>query len=456
MREEKRIIQKGDLRLEFSMSPFLALLLKLYHMSKLELSEFLKTELQENIFLEEKIERGEEREDEREDFELEELIQGFGDDFSYLKLYEREEELDPLELVEAPPPSFHERMNYQIEYTFKNKLERKIAYAILENLDEGGYLKKSLKELAENVGVSLEKFEEVRQKFMRLDPVGVGARDISECVRVQLEERGEEKEVIEKVVECVQNLCDEKDMESLKKRLNVEEKEIEKILRLVKGVFLQPALKYSLSASEYVYPEVVVVKREGNFIPIIDETGLPRLRLNRKYVNMLNSESLSSEDKKILRRYLQRAVDIFKALVQRKINLLRVAEFIIEKNKDFFEGKTNRIFPLTQGEAAEKLGIKTSTFHKLISGKYMDTPRGIFEMKFFFPGGIKSKSGRISREEVKEIIKEIIDREDKKHPLSDEMISQILQADGIRIKRRTVQKLREEMGIPSSSKRKEI
>lgn len=453
MREDKRIIQRGDIRLETRITPFVTLLLRLYNMSKIELSEFLKTELQKNIFLEEKIERGEEKKEEREDFELEELIQGLGEDSYYLKIYEREEE-DPFELVEAPPPTFQERISYQIEYVFKNKLDRKIAYSILENLNEDGYLEKPLKEIADSVGVSLEKVEEVRQKFMRLDPVGVGARDIFECVEVQLEERGEGKEVIKKVVECIKNLCIDKDTKILKKNLNMSEEEIEKILRLARSISPRPALKYSSGISEYIYPEIIVVKRGGKFIPLVDETGLPRLRLNKRYLRMLNSESLSSEDKKILRIHFQRAIDIFKAVVERKMNLMRIAEFIIERNKDFFEGKTNKIFPLTQSEAAEEIGIKSSTFHKLISGKYMDTPRGIFEMRFFFPGGIRSKHGRVSREDVKEIIKEIIDKEDKKNPLSDQMIAEILQAEGIKIKRRTVQKLREEMGIPSSSKRK--
>ncbi|MEO0233093.1 MAG: RNA polymerase factor sigma-54 [candidate division WOR-3 bacterium] len=441
---DKKIIPDKILRLELKQTPFLTLLLKIYHMSRLELSEFLKSEIENNLVLEEKFLKGKGEEEEREDFLLDEFIEGFKDEISYIEDYYEYDEPERVDLLPAPPPSLYERIQYQIESIFDKEIDKKIAYIILENLDENGYLSKDPQELAEIAGVGINKFEEVRVKFTRFDPVGIGAKDMMECIRIQLEEKGEEKQKIEKTIEYIKNIF--KEGKSLEKT-----KEIEEIL---KHITFAPALKYLPENISYIYPDIKLLKREGKFIPIIEESNLPKVRLNRRYVEMLKSKEISKSEKEIIKKHFLRALDIFKAIVQRRENLRKISEFIIENNKDFLEGKVNKIFPITQVEAAEKMGIKTSTFHKLISKKYIDTPRGIFELKFFFPGGIKCKGGRISREEIKEIIKKLIENEDKNKPLSDKKIEELLIADGIKIKRRTVQKLREEMGIPNFKDRK--
>jgi len=443
--KDKKILPKNLLKLEIKQTPFLTLLLKIYHMPRLELSEFLKTEIENNLFLEEKFLKGEEKEEERDDFELDEFIEGFKEDFSFLKDYDYEEKDEPIELLPSPPPSLYERIQYQIESVFEKEIDRKIAYTILENLNEDGYIQKSPKELAEIAGVSFEKFEEVRKRFIRFDPLGIGAQDLFESIRVQLEERGEKEEDIENFIEHIK---------SVYKGEKIPEDKIKEMEKKVKMIYFKPALKYLPENISYVYPEIRILKREDKLVAFIEESGLPKIRLNKKYIEILRSKEISREEKEIVRKHLLRAIDIFKAIHQRKENLRKITEFIIEKNKDFLEGKTNKIFPITQVEAAEKMNMKPSTFHKLISGKYMDTPRGIFELKFFFPGGIKCKGGRISKEEIKEIIKKLIENEDKKNPLTDEKITQILNADGIKIKRRTVQKLREEINIPNSRERK--
>lgn len=441
--KDKKILPKNLLKLEIKQTPFLTLLLKIYHMPRLELAEFLKTEIENNLFLEEKFLKGEEKEEERDDFGLEEFIEGFKEDFSFLKDYEEKDE--PIELLPSPPPSLYERIQYQIESVFEKEIDRKIAYTILENLNEDGYIQKTPKELAEIVGVSLEKFEEVRKRFIRFDPVGIGAQDLFESIRVQLEEMGEKEEDIKNFIEYIKNLY---------KGEKIPEDKIKEIEKKLKMIYFKPALKYSPENIPYIYPEIRILKRGDKLVPFIEESGLPKIRLNKRYIEILRSKEISKEEKEIIRKHLLRAIDIFKAIYERKENLRKIAEFIIEKNKDFLEGKTNKIFPITQVEAAEKMNMKPSTFHKLISGKYIDIPRGIFELKFFFPGGIKCKGGRISKEEIKEIIKKLIENEDKKNPLTDEKITEILNADGIKIKRRTVQKLREEINIPNSRERK--
>ncbi len=442
--KDKKIVPDKILRLELKQTPFLTLLLKVYHMSRLELSEFLKSEIENNLVLEEKFLKGEGEKEEREDFLLDEFIEGFRDEVSYIEDYYEYDEPERVDLLPAPPPSLYERLQYQIESIFDKEIDKKIAYTILENLDENGYLSKTPSELAEIAGVGINKFEEVRKKFMRFDPIGIGSKDIIECIKIQLEEKGEDKEKIEKIIEYIKNMWEGKG--TLEKR-----KEIEEVL---KQITFAPALKYLPENISYIYPDIRVLKREGKFVSIIEESNLPKIRLNRKYLEILKSKDISKTEREIIKKHLMRALDIFKAIVQRRENLRKISEFIIENNKDFLEGKVNKIFPITQVEAAEKMGIKVSTFHKLISKKYIDTPRGIFELKFFFPGGIKCKSGRISREEIKEIIKKLIENEDKNRPLSDKMIEDLLSAEGIKIKRRTVQKLREEMGIPNFKERK--
>ncbi|MEO0276424.1 MAG: hypothetical protein ABIM60_06565, partial [candidate division WOR-3 bacterium] len=192
--KDKKIVPDKILRLELKQTPFLTLLLKVYHMSRPELSEFLKSEIENNLVLEEKFLKGEGEKEEREDFLLDEFIEGFRDEVSYIEDYYEYDEPERVDLLPAPPPSLYERLQYQIESIFDKEIDKKIAYTILENLDENGYLSKTPSELAEIAGVGINKFEEVRKKFMRFDPIGIGSKDIIECIKIQLEEKGEDKE----------------------------------------------------------------------------------------------------------------------------------------------------------------------------------------------------------------------------------------------------------------------
>ncbi len=454
MKKEIKII--SNIKLRKFILPKMLEMAKVCSFNLLELREFLYHEIENNILLEKKERKRKETIKEREDFDIREFFQVFSESDYFEREFkgEEEEEGDFEAFIPAKGPSLYERLLYQIEFAFKGE-ERNIAIKLIDYINKEGFIKEEIKEIAKNLNVSESKVEKIRKKIMALDPLGVGARDVRESLLFQLEVRKLENTLAYKIIKNYFNellISKEKLAEKLGKSIE----EVNEALLLIRRLNFKPGLLYSEEGPQYVVPEYVIKFRDNELVFEEVSGFLPEIRLNQNYLKMLEDENVSSNVKKFIEGYAKRAREFLELLNERKRRIEKVINFIIDYQRDFLVNSEGRLKPVFQTEAAKKLGMPISTFHRIITGKYVSTPRGIFELRFFFPRGLRIKKGKVfDREEVKSIIKGLIENENPDFPLSDGEIRKILKFEkGIDITRREVCKLRREMGIESSERRK--
>ncbi|RKZ01793.1 MAG: RNA polymerase sigma-54 factor [Candidatus Hydrothermota bacterium] len=436
---------------------------KLTSMTVLELKQHIVHEIEENVFLDVKsweyaeieIKNIQSKEDESvipEDKALDLLPffppSGYEDD---------EDETEP----EAPPTGFWDRLEIQLFSNFKKgTLEFRIAQKIIDSLDGSGTLSgTSVESIAESLGVQVQKVEQIRRFILyKFDPVGIAAKDLRELYLAQLEHRNLKDTLLYRV------LKDER-LWSRVKRLGLRrvlmeaarsEREVEENLKISTSLYSNPARIYE-SHADYINPEVIFKEVEGNIIVELARGIYPHIYLNQRYLQLLHNPEVSQDVKSFLKKQLVRAQVFLQAMEQRRKNILKVAEFIAHKQKDFLLGKTKYLEPITQKDAAEMLDMTVSTFNRVVNGKYADTPVGVFELKFFFSRGISLSDGskKVTVSEIKSYIREIIENEEPASPLTDSQIAEILRDEyGIDIARRTVAKYRIELGIPRANIRR--
>ncbi|MGB9824489.1 MAG: hypothetical protein ACPLN0_06235 [Candidatus Hydrothermia bacterium] len=348
-------------------------------------------------------------------------------------LYEEEEGGDRKEDFITYVQSPWEKLEAQIEAQFEKKKDKKLAYAILEHLDQFGYLDGDPADIAKDLGVELDEFERIRRIFIQFEPFGCGTRDFKEFFQYQLNEIGI-------------HVSPDEALELIKANE-----------KLGKRVIPYPFYQVEEEHVRYVTPELIIrIDENGELILSFNDKIYPSFRVSREYMNYLEDKSVDSATIKYLEDKYKRVQKFVENLKKRKDYLLKAGELIIEYQGDFLRSKTDKLVPLSQTEASKKLGIPVSTLNRILKSKYVDTPRGIYSLKFFFqkPFGKKATGmSRISKEDIGERIRAIIEKEDKRNPLSDEEIAKILTSYGIKISRRTVTKFRHTLGIPDSRER---
>lgn len=452
MREEIKLRQ--DLRLKTILIPRLLQIAKVCSLNLIELREYLNHEIENNFLLEKREKRLKEVERERDDFELKEFFQIFSEPEYYERRREEEEE-DYLALIPSKGPSLYERLSFQIEFAFRNEKKREIALKLIDYINNDGFILEDLDKIAEELRVDRIKLEEIRREIMKLDPVGVGSRDIRESILCQLEVRKMEDTL---AYELVKNYFDKlnKSKEEIAAELKKALEEVEEALLLIRKLNIRPGRIYSEEEPEYVVPEYVIKVRDNELVFEEVKEIIPEIRLNQTYLRMLEDENTPFEVKKFIKDYARKAMELFELLNERKKRIEKVLNFIIDYQRDFLTSSEGKLKPISQTDASKKLNISISALHRIITGKYVATPRGIFELKFFFPRGLRTKKGEtFDRDEVKKIIKELIEKESPDSPLTDEKIRKIIKFEkGIDITRREVCKLRKEMKIESYDKRK--
>ncbi|MEO0255602.1 MAG: RNA polymerase factor sigma-54 [candidate division WOR-3 bacterium] len=455
MKEEIKLSQ--DLRLKPILIPRLLQIAKVCSLNLLELREYLNHEIENNFLLEKREKRIKGVEKERDDFELKEFFQIFSEPEYYEKRRrgEEEEEEDYLSLIPSKGPSLYERLSFQIEFAFRNEEDRDIALKLIDYINSDGFIVEDLDRVAEELKVDRVKLEEIRKEIMKLDPLGVGSRDVREALLCQLEVRKMEDTL---AYEIVKNHFDilSKPKEEIAAELKKNVLEVEEALILIRKLNARPGRIYSEEEPEYVMPEYVIKLRDNELVYEEVKDIIPEIRLNHTYLKMLEDENTPSEVKKFIKDYVRKAMELFELLNERRRRIEKVLNFIIEYQRDFLMSSEGKLKPISQTDASKKLNISVSALHRIITGKYVATPRGIFELKFFFPRGLRTKRGEtFDRDEVKKIIKELIDKESPDSPLTDEEIRRIIKFEkGIDITRREVCKLRKEMKIESYDKRK--
>ena len=371
----------------------------------------------------------------------------------------------------AAPLTLYEHMHWQLNLTPMSDADRTIAFALIESLDARGYLISSLEDIAATVRHELgdelpdELFPEedeimaVLHLLQQFDPPGVCARDLQECLSIQLNQltnKADWREAAQQLVNEHLGVLEARDYLTLRRRMGVSEEELAEILHLIRGLNPAPGEGISDAPAEYVVPDVVVQKQGRRWQVELNPDSLPRVRINDHYAGLVNS-ARREEDGSYLRAQLQEAKWFMKSLQSRNETLLKVASRIVQVQKGFFEYGEEAMKPLVLADIAEAVGMHESTISRVTTQKYMLTPRGVFELKFFFSSHVGTDSGgECSSTAIRAIIKKLIGAEDARKPLSDSKLADLLNEQGIQVARRTVAKYREAMRIPASSERKRL
>jgi RNA polymerase sigma-54 factor len=356
------------------------------------------------------------------------------------------------------PPGLADHLTEQLGLSEATGLLREACAFLVGNIDPEGYLRMTLEEIAAGVPCPPECAAKALALVQSFDPAGVGARSLAECLLIQANAANVASPLL---VELVTNRFQElgsKPVAVLARQMNVPLEELQQAIDLIKQLDPKPGRRYDSSRTIYVEPDVAVVKADEDYVVLFNDDGLPRLRVSRLYRQMLraNDGALDGEGRSYLREKIRAAQWLMKSLDQRKRTIVRVAESIVKKQRDFFEYGVAHLRPLVLRDVAEDIGMHESTVSRVVSNKWMASPRGLLPMKFFFHSAIASTGGGedVSSLAVKGKIRSLVDAEDPVHPLSDARLSELLAKDGIRIARRTVAKYREELHIPASSIRR--
>ncbi|HID55312.1 TPA: RNA polymerase factor sigma-54 [Candidatus Poribacteria bacterium] len=396
-----------------------------------------------------------EDEDEMPDIDLDSV---FDDTMSMTERLTWEEEEEDRPRDDIPEPiSFQDYLMAQFGMLKLSDEESRIGETIIGYIGDDGLLSADTDQIADILGVEKEKVEKVLQIIQEsLDPVGVGARDVRESLLIQLKAAGEESLSAKIVRDHFDDLLQNR-IPKIAKDLNVEIDEVLEAIDHLRSFNPKPGNGFgTISRGNEIIPDVTLEMVDGEYRVISNDEGLPKLRINRRYLDMLkNKDALSPEDREWLENYWNKAVELMKMVEQRRQTVKKVTEAIFSVQRDFLEKGFKYLKPLTLKQIADMVGVHESTVSRVVNGKYVQTPMGVFELRQFFSSGLMTETGsQASSTSVKEMIREMIESEDPANPLSDSEIVERLAERGIKVARRTVNKYRAELGIPPSSKRR--
>ncbi|RME65450.1 MAG: RNA polymerase sigma-54 factor [Nitrospirae bacterium] len=368
------------------------------------------------------------------------------------------EESPSFEQFARKTESLYEHLTWQLNLLNIPDDIRDIAHEIIGNLDEMGYLRLSEEAISEMTGAPVEKVREAIKAVQSLDPPGIGARDLRECLLIQLREMNLGGTLVEKIVSEDLELLRRHDYKAIAEKHNCTEEDVLLAYKIISELEPKPARNFYSHETNYIVPDVFVERDEtGEFRIILNEEGFPRLRLNSYYRRLLQEkDKLSKDEKKFLMEKLRSAVWLMKTLDQRNRTIYKVTESIVKFQREFFEKGPQFLKPLNLRDVAEDIGMHESTISRVTLNKYLSCEHGIFPFRHFFSTAIKTSEGVMSNTLVKDMIRQIIEEENPQKPYSDSQIVEILKTKGIKIARRTVAKYREEMKIPSHNERKRL
>lgn len=360
---------------------------------------------------------------------------------------------NPLENLADGGDSLQEQLLWQIRMSRFSNEERAVAEAIVDALNDDGYLTEPLEELCEAAGVDNETGERVLHRIQAMDPPGVGARDLAECLTAQLRlmPPSDARDAAMSLVRLGLEKLARADRVRLAAEIGRPEALVAEALDLIRGLNPRPGNAVESKATEYVVPEVLLVRRGGRWQAELNSTVIPRVRLNEEYARLLRQADTRSPQ---MQAQLQEARWLIRSLGVRNDTLLRVAQAVVERQQAFFDDGEEAMSPLALRDIAEIVEVHESTISRVTTNKYIHTPRGTFPLKYFFSTEIPARDGGLSSVAVRARIRRLIDEENPQRPLSDQQIAAMLTSEGVRVARRTVAKYREAMRIPASYDRK--
>jgi len=460
------------------MTPQLQQAIKLLQLTRLELIDAINEEMEENPVLEEQSE-GDTDEDSRTEGDSDQIEQDIPDipevtieesapdDFdwdNYLSEYNTERTSTPYEEREASAveyitpaqTSLYSHLMWQLGVNDLDEYQKEIGVHIVQNLNEDGFLKISPKEISQITGYALEKVVETLALVQEFDPVGVATRDTRESLLVQIRFQDLGGKLVEKIIMDHLGDLENRKYDHIAKQLSVPISEILGALSVVQGLEPKPGRIYSDERTVYITPDIYVIKVGDDYEIVQNEDGLPKLRISAYYKDIMRNGNLASKDvKTYIQEKLRSAAWLIKSIHQRQRTIYRVTESIVRFQRDFLDNGITQLKPLILRNVAEDIEMHESTISRVTTNKYVHTPQGLFELKYFFNSSINKMDGDpVASESVKEHIRMNIKSESKSKPYSDQAIVDILEKLNIKIARRTVAKYREAMGILPSRKRK--
>jgi RNA polymerase sigma-54 factor len=351
-----------------------------------------------------------------------------------------------------------DHLHWQLQLSHFTEEEHEVGTWIIGNLDEDGYLKISLEDVCSETNLPMEMVERVLRRIQQFDPVGVAARDLKECLLAQLEQMSPRDSLAEKIVSEHLSLLKNRNYPAIAKRIGVSLDRVNRAASLISKLDPKPGKAFGGEVIQGIIPDVYVYKVEGDYVISLNDDGVPRLKINSLYRNILNGSRLAMEgDRKYIQEKLRSALWLIRSIHQRQRTIYKVTKSIVKFQREFLDKGIQSLKPLVLRDVAEDIQMHESTISRVTHNKYVHTPQGIYELKYFFNAGITSTQGEtMASESVKSLVREIIAKEDPKKPYSDEKLVQILQRMHIHIARRTVSKYREMMKILSSNERRKI
>ena len=491
------IKQSLKLSQQLVMTPQLQQAIKLLQLNRMELQEVVTQEMMENPILEEvsesaETEGGSSTEDttptssdpeaeqlrDEESFikpkaQEEQLISG-KDDFnweSYVEEFnstsssapsmrEINDELPSFENVLTKTTTLEDHLTWQLSMIALTDEEKRLGELIVGNLSDDGYFNAQLEDLARESQLELEDAEEVLKMVQNFDPLGVGSRNLQECLSIQARFMNPRQPLVEQIIAHHLGDLERKNYSSIAKALGVPLDKVIEATKLILEFEPKPGRSFHTSDTQYITPDIYVYKVADEFMIVLNEDGMPKLRISPYYKNILSSAQ--KDQNKVTKEYVQEklrsAVWLIRSIHNRQKTIYKVTEAIVKRQREFFEKGVQQLKPMILKDVANDIGMHESTISRVTTNKFVHTPVGIFELKYFFNSSINAADGSdsLASEAVKEKIRQMIQKEDQKNPLSDQKIVELLRTENIDIARRTVAKYRDMLGILSSGKRKKI
>jgi len=463
-----RLVQK------LILTPSLQQAIKLLPMTTLELAELLNQEMVENPLLEEaptdestveaaatteavEAEKAKENKDETwDDADYEYFFGEYLDEGYRPRQPQEVKELPPIENTLSSKGSLADHLMWQLNLQTSDEQLREIGAAIIGNIDEDGYLVASVDEIAALGPWDVTDVERALEHVQKFDPIGVAARDPQECLLLQLRHMGLGGTPAETLVRDHLRTLQNHRIPELARAVGLEPEEVKAHIEFIRHLDPRPGARYTPAETQYVIPDVYIIKTEDGYRAVLNEDGLPQLRISPVYRRLLDKGGeTSDETRAYVKDKFRSALWLLKSVDQRQKTIIKVATSIINFQRGFLDSGIEHLRPLVLRDVANDIGMHESTVSRVVNNKYMHTPQGVYEMKYFFHSGINSSFGEsVSSVTIKQRIRKIIEAEDQRRPLSDSKIMNILQKEGLALARRTIAKYREELKIPTSNQRK--
>jgi len=456
------------------MTPMLQQAIKLLPLARMELAQLVRQEITENPVLEELLDEEEDEEEVTsednteveaadpvpeeqtpiaEEIDWDNYIQNSIDRGSSVDNYT---ESPPIEATYKKEPSLADHLTWQLDVSVDNDTDKFIGACIIGNIQNDGYLCADVGEIAETASCSEEQVLKILKVIQGFDPTGVGARSLKECLMLQAQAASKRNSMVETLIELYLDRLEDRYLQKIASELGVHVEKVLDGVRMIRELNPKPGLIFSSEGIDYITPDITVVMTKNGYDVVLNDEGVPQLRISPYYHDLL-TQSKEGQTKEYLETKYRSALWLIKSIDQRRQTIYKVGKSIVKLQKDFLDHGLAYLKPMVLKDVAKDIEMHESTVSRITTNKYIDTPRGIFELKFFFHSGIKSYLGNsMSSVRVKSMIKEIITEENQNKPLTDDEMVQVLMRKNAKIARRTITKYRKELNIPPASKRKKI